>query len=247
MKKILQQTSGFWLAMCLFWLAGGFLVSYKGYNESFLLLNRHYCDLGDFFFPHFTTLADGVLVSCLFAFLVIRKDKSLIFTMIFALLFMAQVISFLKYRVFDTWNRPFIVLGADMVHYVSLQTEHYKSFPSGHSAAAATMGIFFAFFAGQFSHFKGFFIGLCTVALCYSRIYIGVHFLGDTVVGSAIGAGIGLLCLRFLYPNIEKRLAEKSEKANKNYARGLYGLTFLVLIFDIYRIAEEIYLWKVFY
>lgn len=161
--------------------------------------------------------------------------------MICALLLMAQIISFLKYRTFDTWNRPFIVLGSEAVHYVSLQTEHYKSFPSGHSAAAATMGVFFAFFAANYSRFKGFFIGLCTIALCYSRIYIGVHFLGDTVVGSAIGALIGLLCLTFLYPYVEKRFAAQTPKSNQNYERFLYVLTFLVLIFDIYRIAEEIY------
>jgi undecaprenyl-diphosphatase len=241
MKKILLKTYGFWLPLCLFWLVGSALVYAKGYHESFLIFNRHYCDLGDFFFPHFTTLADGVLVSCIFAFIVIKKDKSLIFTMICALLLMAQIISFLKYRTFDTWNRPFIVLGSEAVHYVSLQTEHYKSFPSGHSAAAATMGVFFAFFAANYSRFKGFFIGLCTIALCYSRIYIGVHFLGDTVVGSAIGALIGLLCLTFLYPYVEKRFAAQTPKSNQNYERFLYVLTFLVLIFDIYRIAEEIY------
>lgn len=241
MKSIILKTLGFWLPLFLFWLVGSLLVYSKGYHESFLMFNRHYCDLGDFFFPHFTTLADGVLVSCFFAFIVIKKDKSLIFTMIIALLFMAQVISYLKYRTFDGWDRPYIVLGENAIHYVTFQKELYKSFPSGHSAAAATMGIFFAFFAANYSRLKGFFIGLCTVALCYSRIYIGVHFLGDTLVGSFIGALIGLLSLVFVYPYIEKKLAAKTPQINKKYERFLYILATSVLIYDIYRIAEEIY------
>ncbi|MFN0201476.1 MAG: phosphatase PAP2 family protein, partial [Bacteroidia bacterium] len=144
------------LPFVIFWLAGGFLWYHFGYNESFLLLNRHYFELGDAFFPHFTHLADGVLLSCLFGFFVIKRDKPLILTMIIGLLLVAQVISYLKYRVFMGYNRPFIVLGEQVIHYVTIEGEKYASFPSGHSAAAAAMGFFFAFFHRNDKKWIGF-------------------------------------------------------------------------------------------
>ena len=61
------------------------------------------------------------------------------------------------------------------------------SFPSGHSASA------FAFAAGV----AGFMPALSTplnflaASVAYSRVHTGVHYPGDVIVGSIVGAGIG--------------------------------------------------------
>jgi len=61
------------------------------------------------------------------------------------------------------------------------------SFPSGHSASA------FAFASSVGATLPGAAPPLLALAaaVAYSRVYTGVHFPGDVIVGSAIGAAIG--------------------------------------------------------
>lgn len=69
-----------------------------------------------------------------------------------------------------------------------------KSFPSGHSAAA------FAFAQTIGRHFPGTAVPLRMLAgsVAYSRVHVGVHYPGDVVIGSIIGAGtaaaVGTTC-----------------------------------------------------
>jgi membrane-associated phospholipid phosphatase len=59
------------------------------------------------------------------------------------------------------------------------------SFPSGHAASA------FAFASAVGRHLPGLGvpIRLLAVGVAYSRVHSGVHYPGDVVVGSIVGAG----------------------------------------------------------
>jgi len=66
------------------------------------------------------------------------------------------------------------------------------SFPSGHAASAG------AFATGAASELPATAlpIGAAAAAVAYSRVYTGVHYPSDVVVGAAIGVAIGLLSKR---------------------------------------------------
>jgi len=83
------------------------------------------------------------------------------------------------------------------------------AFPSGHSAGA---------FAGAMAWFLGSWkwagagmrnasiIAIVLAALiAFSRVYVGVHFLSDIIVGSLVGAGCALLAI-FVIRKLEPRL-----------------------------------------
>lgn len=59
------------------------------------------------------------------------------------------------------------------------------SFPSGHSATSFA----FAYTIGRHLPFIGIPIRLLAAAVAYSRVHIGVHYPGDVIVGSVMGAG----------------------------------------------------------
>ena len=63
------------------------------------------------------------------------------------------------------------------------------SFPSGHAASAFA----FAYAVGR--HLPGLAvpIRLLAAAVSYSRVHTGVHYPGDVVVGSIVGAGTGAM------------------------------------------------------
>jgi diacylglycerol kinase family enzyme/membrane-associated phospholipid phosphatase len=67
------------------------------------------------------------------------------------------------------------------------------SFPSGHAASA------FAFAAGASLEVPALSIplGILAVAVAYSRVYSGVHYPGDVVVGGALGVGVGMASRSF--------------------------------------------------
>ncbi|MDJ0952335.1 MAG: phosphatase PAP2 family protein [Acidimicrobiia bacterium] len=61
------------------------------------------------------------------------------------------------------------------------------SFPSGHSAS----GFAFATAVGDQLPVVGAGLRFLAGAVAYSRVHTGVHFPGDAVVGSLVGAGVG--------------------------------------------------------
>ncbi|WP_433256222.1 bifunctional phosphatase PAP2/diacylglycerol kinase family protein [Streptosporangium sp. CA-135522] len=70
------------------------------------------------------------------------------------------------------------------------------SFPSGHSASAAAFATAVAMEAPGVVAAP---VALLAAAVCFSRVYTGVHYPGDVLVGAAIGVATGLLTRR-LWP-----------------------------------------------
>jgi undecaprenyl-diphosphatase len=64
-----------------------------------------------------------------------------------------------------------------------------SSFPSGHAASAFA----FAYAVGRHLPVLAVPIRLLAAAVAYSRVHTGVHYPGDVVVGSVIGAGTGAM------------------------------------------------------
>ncbi|WP_246266624.1 phosphatase PAP2 family protein [Nonomuraea typhae] len=77
-----------------------------------------------------------------------------------------------------------------------LKTPLSASFPSGHSAAAAAFATAVAMEAPRRVSVP---VGVVAGAVCFSRVYTGVHYPGDVLAGAAIGVAAGLFT-RWLWP-----------------------------------------------
>jgi undecaprenyl-diphosphatase len=73
--------------------------------------------------------------------------------------------------------------------WASLLPPDQFSFPSGHSITAFAMALSLGLF------YPSLMIGLlfCAFSIAISRIVLGMHFLSDVIVGSALGATLGYL------------------------------------------------------
>ncbi|HHU21145.1 MAG TPA: phosphatase PAP2 family protein [Acholeplasma sp.] len=80
------------------------------------------------------------------------------------------------------------------------------SFPSGHSQGAASVYFSIA------NHFKKRWLWIISIVIItiigFTRIWLGVHFLSDVVVGISLGIGISLLC-GSLYDTFEHSFKSK--------------------------------------
>ena len=72
------------------------------------------------------------------------------------------------------------------------------SMPSNHAANMFSMAIILSHFYSKYRALLFFF----AVTISFSRVYVGVHFPGDLVVGAFIGYAISLSCLS-LWENLK--------------------------------------------
>lgn len=89
-----------------------------------------------------------------------------------------------------------------MVHLVNDHCGGKFGFASSHAANFFAMAVML----GQLFRQRNWWIAVLTIAtiVAYSRIYLGVHYPGDVLVGGLIGSGAAWLGFRF-YRILSKR------------------------------------------
>jgi undecaprenyl-diphosphatase len=70
------------------------------------------------------------------------------------------------------------------------------SLPSGHAATSAAGAVILSAFAPRLAPA----FGLLALAIAFSRVYVGVHYPADVVLGAALGAAVALVGLRLRRP-----------------------------------------------
>ncbi|MBP8960175.1 MAG: phosphatase PAP2 family protein [Bacteroidales bacterium] len=98
-----------------------------------------------------------------------------------------------------------------MVHQVKGKCGEQYSFVSSHATNAFMVAVFSILLIKK----RWFTIAMIFWALIvgYSRIYLGVHYPGDVIAGSILGAFIGWLNI-LLYEFVDRKFLQKSNKFN---------------------------------
>ena len=242
LKEIIHRLSGYLAVFIVFWAIGGVFLFLLGYKESFFELNQFHISFLDIIMPHYTHLGHGALVSLLFILLVPRLDLEIAFALIISLILVAVFVNLGKFYWFEDWDRPLAIFKKRTIHFISLTPNYYHAFPSGHSAVAATAFFFIAAYSGKAKPLYGIFWALVAVSACYSRLYIGVHFLGDIVAGSFMGVGLSLGGYYFVRRTWGKRLRNLPDSSENNIRKWLKIITLILLAFDLYVLLNQNYL-----
>lgn len=85
-------------------------------------------------------------------------------------------------------DRPYVLLPeAEPL----LRWDVSASFPSGHAATSAAGAVIVAYLMGR----RAWSLAFLAAAVSYSRVYIGVHYPLDVLVGAALGTAVALVAI----------------------------------------------------
>jgi undecaprenyl-diphosphatase len=102
----------------------------------------------------------------------------------------ADLLAVLLKRIVDR-DRPYVVLPeAEPL----LRWDASASFPSGHAATSAAGAVILAYLIGA----RAWSLAILAAAVAFSRVYIGVHYPLDVLVGAALGVAVALVAIVLL-------------------------------------------------
>lgn len=228
------------LTYLIFWAVCALLVGIWGYEGSFLLVNPWHHRLLDQIMPHLTHLGHGMLVGSLFLIFGRKTRPEVLIALVLSMIVIAVVMGIGKMILFEDWFRPARVFGEADIHFISLASEKNQSFPSGHSAVAAAVFLFVSFRLSEKSPKNGIWLAFISIIACYSRVYIGVHFPADILVGSLLGIIISIGTLHMITPIVGLKGEEKMTGPRFVWFWG--GIGAVLLVIDLYVIVTQNYL-----
>ena len=152
----------------------------------------------------FSTIVIAIFAISLFIYFIWKKYKP-VFLVTISIAVQAVILKIIKEVI--ARPRPDFALTLPMLPYSQY------SFPSGHTAAAFLIAIVLSKYYPKYKY-PLFIIAILTAI---SRLYIGLHYLTDIIIGAIIGVIIGII---FLYKEKEIfKLGEKLLKAISSIQR----------------------------
>jgi membrane-associated phospholipid phosphatase len=202
-KSPFKQTIHIWIAIGLLFAAALIFLCSHEKAEGYLRLVPFHSKALDIFFTCFTYLGDGIFILLLAVVAIIRKYKWPGIAIIVSYALSGLVSQVIKQ--FFPSPRPavfFREMGQSFYEIPGVTLmKSMASFPSGHTASA------FALFSvlvlmNPRSGWNILWL-ILAVAVGYSRIYLGNHFLVDVLCGAVIGVLSGMATI-FLLPFFTK-------------------------------------------
>lgn len=223
------------------WLVMAAAMLHWGYDGSFLLVNSWRLDWLDAIMPHFTHVGDGlILFAGVGIWLISQKKTDLWMLLAMVMLSVLLVVFLLKNAVFHGWFRPSFVFEGRGTAFFMISTRSLSSFsfPSGHATAAAA-----ACMVAAMGNERGLWPmgwGVLGILLAYSRVYIGVHFVGDILAGGLLGCGLVLGLYRWVFPGFRSWTQGWgiSEQRLRNI---LWGISLTLLVIGVLSLYSRYY------
>ena len=185
LKEIIAGNRVFFLLWLLFFAVGLFFLLWVGKKVAFVDLNPYHQTTLDTFFAWVTFMGDGLFTVIVFIVLLIRRYWAKATQVMAAFLLSALIAQILKNLFSMPRPKQFFHPGEYQYFINGVTHIGFASFPSGHTTSIFALATLLAIFTKRRRLKVVYLLG--AVAVGYSRIYLGQHFLGDVLMGSFVG------------------------------------------------------------
>ena len=191
LRSIFVSNRYYFLSFLFFLSVGLFLLLREGKAAAFFALNPYHSSTLDGFFIRFTFLGDGLFSIIVIVLLLLVRRYSQALQVLTAFLASALCAQLLKS--FFSMPRPKQFFSPGQYAYFIDGITHvgYSSFPSGHATSIFALATMLALFEKNKKWNVVYLVA--AMAVGYSRIYLGQHFLADVLVGSLVGVCLAVL------------------------------------------------------
>lgn len=171
-----------------------------------------------------------------------RKNPPIVLIGIISVTISGLLAQYLKQNIFGDWDRPHKIFDVPyLVHIFSNEIANHNSMPSGHATTAFSSTLVMAF-AYQNNRRMQWLLAAIGILICYSRVYVGMHFPGDVLAGAMLGATSGYLILHFFYARFAGWYLRVSDTKEKVFANVAYTIAAVALVAGIW--ARYFYLFN---
>ena len=213
MKFWLNRVFSLWVVLGIGLLALASLLVFFDKAAGFLLIQLPHSPSINFIFGMLTLPGDGLFALSVGLYLLLFNSYRNAITLISGYLVGSTIVQVSKNFIFSPTPRPvkwFELSNYPFVLPEGLNPHLWNSFPSGHSASAATLFLFIATLSNKMPiHVT---CGIMMLLVGYSRIYLYMHFPEDVFVGLIIGIIAMVFSKAFIDYLFEKHSPQWSNK-----------------------------------
>jgi membrane-associated phospholipid phosphatase len=185
LRSIFTANRNFFIGFLFFFITGLVFLLAEGKAAAFLYLNPIHRTTLDTFFVFLTFLGNGLFPVIVFVIFLVMRRWSAATQVMTSFLLSALLTQLLKSYFSMPRPKQFFLPGQYAYFIDGITNVGFASFPSGHSTTVFALATMMALL--ETNKKANIVYLLVAVAVGYSRIYLGQHFLGDVLMGSVIG------------------------------------------------------------
>jgi membrane-associated phospholipid phosphatase len=191
LKDIFVVNCLFFSFFAFFFFVGLIFLLAEGKAAAFVALNPYHRSALDSFFVYVTFMGDGLFALLVFILFLLMRRWAQATQVIIAFLLSALLAQILKNIFSMPRPKQFFAPGQYAYFIDGITHTGFASFPSGHSTSVFALATTLALLEKNKKTNVAYLLG--AVAVGYSRIYLGQHFLNDVLMGASIGMGVSVL------------------------------------------------------
>ena len=190
LRDIFFSNRLFFSFFAFFFIVGLIFLLAEGKAAAFVALNPYHQSALDTFFVYLTFLGDGGFSVIVIVLFLIMRRWSPAFQILASFLLSALFSLILKNLFSMPRPKQFFAPGQYAYFIDGITHTGFASFPSGHTTSIFALATMLALLEKNKKASVGYLLG--AVAVGYSRIYLGQHFLNDVLMGSTVGVVVSI-------------------------------------------------------